>query len=352
MAPKRSLVVQSQKKRVQSELAVYTTITDRDVSTLLLDYDIGELESLKGIAEGVQNSNYFLSTSKGQYILTLYEQMVEEADLPFYVGLMEHLHDNGINCPQPMKMKNGKALSTLCGRPAAIVSFLKGVSVSEPSQQQCKQLGIMLAQMHLATEHFPMYLENALSQSNWRAFYQRSNGRDKEIDEKLPAVMRAELNFLDDNWPRNLPSGVIHADLFPDNVFFLGEKLSGFIDFYFAANDLLAFDLAICINAWCFSNEGRFDLRKSHALLKGYQSVRALEKEECVALPVLCRGASIRFLVTRIYDWLNVPDGALVIPHDPLVYLNRLQFHQTINNAEQYGLEPQFQKQGNGISSE
>jgi homoserine kinase type II len=348
----RRLVPHSHENRVHTELAVYTTITDRDVSAHLLDYDIGELESLKGIAEGVQNSNYFLSTSKGQYILTLYEQMVEETDLPFYIGLMEHLHDNGINCPQPMKMKNGKALSTLCGRPAAIVSFLKGVSVSQPLVQQCNQLGIMLAKMHLATKHFSMHLDNALNQSNWRAFYQRSNGRDKEIDENLPAAMRAELNFLDDNWPVNLPSGVIHADLFPDNVFFLGETLSGFIDFYFAADDLLAFDLAICINAWCFDNDGSFNLRKSRALLKGYQSVRALEKEECDALPVLCRGASIRFLVTRIYDWLNVPEGALVTPHDPIIYLNRLQFHQTINNAEQYGLESQFLKKASGMSSE
>jgi len=348
----RLLALQSHQRRVQTELAVYTTITDQDVSRHLLDYDIGELESLKGIAEGVQNSNYFLSTTKGQYILTLYEQMVEEADLPFYVGLMEHLYDNGINCPQPMKMKNGKALATLCGRPAAIVSFLKGVSVSQPTQKHCKQLGIMLARMHLATRNFSMHLDNALSQSKWRAFYRRSEGRDKEIDENLPAIMQAELDYLDDNWPMNLPSGVIHADLFPDNVFFLGEKLSGFIDFYFAANDLLAFDLAICLNAWCFDKDGNFNLRKSSSLLAGYQTVRALEKQEYDALPVLCRGASVRFLVTRIYDWLNVPDGALVTPHDPLIYMKRLQFHQTINNAGQYGLELQTSKQDNGKSGE
>ncbi len=323
-------------------MAVYTAITDQDVSRHLLNYNIGKLQSLKGIAEGVQNSNYFLSTSKGQFFLTLYEQMVEEADLPFYIGLMEHLSRNGINCPQPMKMKNGEALSTLCGRPTAIVSFLNGVSVSAPTESQCSEVGQMLARMHLVTASFPMYLENALSQSRWRKFYQRSGSRVGEIDKELPGIMANELDYLDCNWPENLPSGVIHADLFPDNVLFLDGKLSGFIDFYFAANDLLAFDLAVSINAWCFEKDGRFNLCKSRALVEGYQSVRKLEKEEYEAMPVLCRGASIRFLVTRIYDWLNVPAEALVTPHDPLVYLNRLRFHQAIVSPDEYGLVPEF----------
>ncbi len=333
-------------------MAVYTAITDRDVSRHLLNYDIGELQSLKGIAEGVQNSNYFLSTSKGQFFLTLYEQMVEEADLPFYIGLMEHLSKSGINCPQPIKMKNDEALSELCGRPAAIVSFLNGVSVSAPTENQCSKVGQMLARMHLATASFPMYLENALSQSKWREFYRRSGGRVGEIDNKLPEIMETELSYLDSNWPAELPSGVIHADLFPDNVLFLGGELSGFIDFYFAANDLLAFDLAICINAWCFEKDDGFNLQKSRALLAGYQSVRKLEKEEYEAMPVLCRGASIRFLVTRIYDWLNVPAGALVTPHDPLIYLNRLRFHQAVKSADEYGLVSQFTYAETGISGE
>ncbi len=325
-------------KRAGFNLAVYTAITDIDVIQHLLNYNIGELESLKGIAEGVQNSNYFLSTSKGQYILTLYEQMVEEKDLPFYVGLMEHLSQCGINCPQPMKMKNGEALSTLCGRPAAIVSFLNGVSVSEPLEDPCRQVGQMLARMHLATSNFTMTLENALCQSKWRQFYRRSDGRVGEIDNDLPSIMEAELDFLDANWPNLLPTGVIHADLFPDNVFFLSGELSGFIDFYFAANDLLAFDIAVCINAWCFGKDGKFSRGKSSALLEGYQSVRKLDARECDALPVLCRGASIRFLVTRIYDWLNVPHGAVVTPHNPLVYLARLKFHQNVAHADEYGL--------------
>lgn len=323
-------------------MAVYTKITDADVAGHLLQYDIGELQSLKGIAEGVQNSNYLLATTKGQYILTLYEQMVEAADLPFYVGLMEHLSASGINCPQPMKMKNGIALSSLCGRPAAIVSFLNGVSVSAPTVDHCQQLGQMLAQMHLATTSAPISLQNALTQSRWREFYNRSQGRAGEIDRDLPSVMKSELDYLDANWPDGLPTGIIHADLFPDNVFFLGGKISGFIDFYFAANDILAFDIAICINAWCFEVNGSFNRKKSAALLKGYQSVKALQAREINALPVLCRGASVRFLVTRIYDWLNVPPGALVVPHDPLIYLQRLQFHRSVTSASIYGAQTGF----------
>ena len=323
----------------EANLAVYTAITDDDVAAHLRNYNIGTLQSLKGIAEGVQNSNFLLSTTKGRYILTLYEQMVAEADLPFYVGLMEHLSDHGINCPQPMKMKNGSALSNLCGRPAAIVSFLNGVSVSNPIADHCYQLGRMLAEMHLAASNFPMQLENALSQDKWQAFYQRSQARVHEILSELPDIMHQELEYLSANWPKNLPSGVVHADLFPDNVFFLDGQLSGLIDFYFAANDLFAYDVAICINAWCFDKDNRFSAAKSTALLRGYQSIRTLSRDEVEAMPVLCRGAAIRFLVTRIYDWLNVPPGAVVVPHDPLVILDYLKFHQQVKSPNEYGLE-------------
>lgn len=319
-------------------MAVYTKISDSDVEAHLLKYDIGKLQSLKGIAEGVQNSNYFLSTTKGQFILTLYEQMVEADDLPFYIGLMEELSANGINCPQPKKMNNGNALSQLCGRPSAIVSFLNGVSVSTPTPDHCRQLGTMLAKMHLAGASSDLYLENALGQSNWREFYMRSHARAAEIDTDLPAAMEAELNYLEEHWPTDLPSGIIHADLFPDNVFFLDGRISGFIDFYFAANDLFAYDLAICLNAWCFEKDGQFNKQKSHALFDGYQSIRLLGRDEISSLPTLSRGASIRFLVTRIFDWLNVPEGALVVPHDPLIFLERLKFHQTITDASEYGL--------------
>ncbi|MCF6320290.1 MAG: homoserine kinase [Rhizobiaceae bacterium] len=317
-------------------MAVYTTITDADVCAFLLQYDIGELQSLKGIAEGIQNSNFLLSTSKGLYILTLYEQMVEEKDLPFYLGLMEHLSSSGINCPRPMKMKNGDILSTLCKRPAAIVSFLNGVSVSKPQITHTRQVGKILARMHLAAADFSLALENPLRQANWHEVYAKSQARVMEIDKNLPQTIERELTFLASNWLLDLPNGTIHADLFPDNVFFLDGTLSGVIDFYFAANDLLAFDLAICINAWCFEKDGSFNRQKSHALFEGYQSVRNLSAAEIAAMPVLCRGASMRFLLTRIYDWLNVPPGAMVTPHDPIEYLKRLQFHQTITDADDY----------------
>ncbi len=322
-------------------MAVYTKITDQDVRDHLGDYDIGELQSLKGIAEGVQNSNYLLSTTKGQYILTLYEQMVREEDLPFYIGLMEHLFKSGINCPQPMKNKKGEALSRLCGRPAAVVSFLNGVSLSDPQPDHCKQLGKSLAKMHQASIDFDMRLQNSLSQQNWREFYARSNERAGEISSELPHIMEEELDFLDKNWPRNLPAGVTHVDLFPDNVFFLDDKLTGLIDFYFAANDLLAYDLAICLNAWCFDSNGNFNKEKSAQLIAGYQSVRSLEAGEIENLPILCRGACVRFLVTRIYDWLNVPAGALVTPHDPLEHLQRLKFHRLIKSPSEYGISQQ-----------
>ncbi len=320
-------------------MAVYTKITDKDVEAHLQNYDIGELQSLKGIAEGVQNSNYLLSTTKGQYILTLYEQMVAEKDLPFYIELMRFLSASGINCPQPMATRTGETLMHLCTRPAAIVSFLNGVSVSEPTTHHCHQLGQILAKMHKVTSNTQLYLENALGQDKWRAFYGKSKARVAEISAELPQIMESELGFLEQNWPQDLPPGIIHADLFPDNVFFLGEQLSGLIDFYFAANDLLAFDLAICLNAWCFEKDGSFNLQKSTALIAGYQSVRQLQHNETTALPILCRGASVRFLVTRIYDWLNVPDGAIVVPHDPLIYLERLKFHQKISTAHEYGVE-------------
>jgi len=317
-------------------LAVYTAITDADVSAFLLQYNIGELQSLKGIAEGIQNSNFFLSTTKGQYILTLYEQMVEERDLPFYLGLMQHLSQSGINCPKPIEAKNGEALSRLCTRPAAIVSFLNGVSVSKPQITHVRQVGEILARMHLAADDFSLVLENPLRQIKWRKFYAKSEGRAAEIEKNLPHTIEAELTYLENNWPADLPGGVIHADLFPDNVFFLSERLSGVIDFYFAANDLLAFDLAICINAWCFEKDGKFNRQKSRTLLEAYQSIRKLSTLEIAAMPVLCRGASMRFLLTRLYDWLNVPPGAIVTPHDPLVYFDRLKFHQNIKHAAEY----------------
>ncbi|MBO6814431.1 MAG: homoserine kinase [Rhizobiaceae bacterium] len=319
-------------------MAVYTEISESQINGFLEQYDIGELHALKGIAEGVENSNYLLTTDAGPYILTLYEKRVNEADLPFFLGLMEHLADNGVNCPQPVAMTNGEYLSRLADRPAAIISYLDGFSVRRPKPSHCKQVGAALARMHMASTRFPLSRKNALTVDDWRPLFEMSGSRTDEVSPGLAKMISTELDFLEKQWPHTLPRGVIHADLFPDNVFFLKGELSGIIDFYFGCNDLLAYDLAICINAWCFEPDHSFNVTKAKALVKGYRQVRDLSAEELESLPVLCRGSALRFLLTRLYDWLNVPPGALVVPKDPSEYIAKLKFHQSVGSPEEYGI--------------
>ena len=320
-------------------MAVYTEINDIELTDYLRRYDIGELHSIKGIAEGVENSNYLITTDNGPYILTLYEKRVEQEDLPFFLGLKEHLADQGFSCPRPIAMKSGETLGTLAGRPSAIISFLNGLSVSEPTVKHCSLVGSTLADMHGLAQDFTIHRKNALTLENWRPLFESCGDRIDEVQPGLNELISNELNFLEKNWPDTLPSGVIHADLFPDNVFFLKNELSGFIDFYFACNDLLAYDLAICINAWCFDRKNSFEVDKSKALMQGYISKRALSNAEFDALPILCRGSALRFLLTRLYDWLNVPAGALVVPKRPDEYIDKLRFHQGIDEAQSYGLK-------------
>ena len=319
-------------------MAVYTDVTDEALFAFLTEYDLGAVLSFKGIAEGVENSNFLLHCEAGFFILTLYEKRVNPKDLPFFIGLMEHLAAKKLSCPLPVKRRDGLSLGTLAGRPAAIVTFLDGVSTRKPDARQCGETGRALAQMHLAGHDFGLARPNGLSIEHWPDLFAASRGRADEVSPGLAREIAAELDFLQRRWPRDLPEGVIHADLFPDNVFFIGEKLSGLIDFYFACNDSLAYDLAICLNAWCFEPDGAYNATKGRALLQGYQSLRPLDGRERRALPVLARGAALRFLLTRLYDWLNVPPGALVRPKNPLEYLGKLRFHQTIDHAGEYGL--------------
>jgi len=319
-------------------VAVYTEIADVELTEYLTQYNIGELHSLKGIAEGVENSNYLLSTDKGMHILTLYEKRVNADDLPFFLGLMKHLQKNGVDCPLPITLISGEQLSTLAGRPSAIISYLDGNSVKRPTPDHCHQLGQAMAQMHLAGEGFEITRRNGLTVEDWRPLFNMSGERSEEVQVGLGKRIKDELDYLETNWPKDLPAGVIHADLFPDNVFFLKNKLSGIIDFYFACNDLLAYDVAICINAWCFEADHSFNVTKANAMLKGYMSVRELEKAERNALPILCRGSALRFLLTRLYDWLNVPPGALVVPKNPAEYIAKLRFHQSVKSASEYGM--------------
>jgi len=319
-------------------VAVYTDVGEEELAKFLAGYDLGALLSCKGIAEGVENTNYLLHTAAGYFILTLYEKRVAKAELPFFLGLMEHLATRGINCPQPVKNKKGNALAELAGRPAALVTFLEGVSVRRPNVSHCTAVGRALAQLHLAGNDFKLHRRNALGLSGWEPLARTAGKRADEVAPGLQRIIADEIAHLSAQWPQHLPRGVIHADLFPDNVFFLGDKLSGLIDFYFACDDLLSYDLAICLNAWCFEIDGSYNVTKGRALLSGYFEVRAPSVEELEALPLLARGAALRFLLTRLVDWLDVPAGALVRPKDPLEYLKKLRFHRRIDHARDYGL--------------
>jgi homoserine kinase type II len=320
-------------------MAVYTDVAADELAEFLGAYDIGELLSYKGIAEGVENSNFLMHTSAGSFILTLYEKRVARGDLPFFLGLMTHLATHGINCPQPLNNKSGEALSTLAGRPAAIINFLEGIWPRKPTAAHCAGVGQALAKMHLAGRDFPMSRANALSVSGWRPLFEQAAPRADQVQHGLGAFIGAELDYLEGNvWPKDLPSGVIHADLFPDNVFFLGDKLSGIIDFTFACDDMLAYDVAICLNAWCFESDCSFNVTKARAFLNAYGRERPLSEAEQNALPQLARGAALRFLLTRLVDFLNVPPGALVRPKDPLEYVRKLRFHQNVASARDYGI--------------
>jgi len=320
-------------------MAVYTDVAAEDLATFLAAYDLGDLLAYKGIAEGVENSNFLLHTSRGYFILTLYEKRVAAGDLPFFLGLMEHLAARGLTCPQPVKTRAGDTLGRLAGRPAAIVTFLDGMWIRRPSATHCAGLGRALAELHLAGADFRMTRPNALSVAGWRQLYDAAKGRADGVQAGLAAAIAAELELLAKSWPRDLPQGVIHADLFPDNVFFLGDRLSGLIDFYFACTDTLAYDVAICLNAWCFESDHSYNVTKGRALLTAYAAKRALSAAERTALPLLARGAAMRFLLTRLVDWLEVPAGALVRPKDPLEYHRKLRFHQTVASVRDYGID-------------
>ncbi|MGH1481067.1 MAG: homoserine kinase [Geminicoccales bacterium] len=320
-------------------MAVYTAIDDDSLESFLKAYDVGDVVSVKGIAEGVENTNYLLITEHGRYILTLYEKRVDPSDLPFFLGLKEHLAGKGVQCPTPIQSVDGTSLRELCGRPAALVSFLDGVWPKRVQPFHCAGLGRALAEMHLAGSDFLLSRPNALSVQGWRSLVDRCKGDADQVASGLGSEVVAELDAIERNWPKDLPIGVIHADLFPDNVFFQKEALSGLIDFYFACNDLLAYDIAICLNAWCFEPDGAFNITKARYLLGSYQSVRPLSSEELQALPLLARGAALRFLLTRLFDWQNQVEGALVRPKDPLEYLEKLRFHRGVRGPSAYGLD-------------
>jgi len=320
-------------------MAVYTAIDEESLDAFLGAYDVGVAVSVKGIAEGVENSNYLLITDQGRFILTLYEKRVDPEDLPFFLGLMDHLAAKDVRCPTPIHGRDGLALRELCGRPAALISYLDGVWPMRIQPFHCAGVGKALARMHLAGADFDMRRDNALSLPGWLQLFDRCEADANQVCPGLAAELGSELDVIERNWPVGLPDGVIHADLFPDNVFFQREALSGLIDFYFACNDLFSYDIAICLNAWCFEVDGAFNITKARHMLRAYRSVRPLSQSELEALPLLARGAALRFLLTRLYDWQNQVEGALVKPKDPIEYLEKLRFHKGVTGPGAYGLD-------------
>ena len=319
-------------------MAVYTEVTDDALAAFLGDYDIGTAVAFRGIAEGVENSNYSLRTTSGDFILTLYEKRVDPAELPWFLGLMEHLARRDVVCPQPVRGQDGEALRQLAGRHAAITTFLPGVWPRRVRVEHCGPVGAALASLHLAGADYAPTRRNALGPHGWSPLLDRSRDRADAVQPGLATMLDSALSGILAGWPSGLPVGHIHADMFPDNVFFLNDALSGVIDFYFAATDILAYDVAVCLNAWCFEQDFSFNVTKSRALLAAYQAVRPLSEAERAALPVLCQGAAMRFLLTRLFDWLNTPDGALVTRKDPLEYVRRLRFHLSARDEHAYGI--------------
>lgn len=319
-------------------MAVYTEVPDIDLQSFVTSYGLGQLLSYKGIAEGVENTNYIVHTDSGPFILTLYEKRVKREDLPFFLGLMEHLAKSEFSCPTPVRDLKGVMLRELSDRPAALISFLEGFWVRRPQKHHCSAVGRSLAEMHEACTGFNLSRENSLSIKSWPGLFDSFSSEADDISPGLAGLIQKELAHLERNWPDSLPGGIIHADLFPDNVFFLGDKISGLIDFYFACNDVLAYDIAVCLNAWCFEPDNSFNISKARALLNGYQQVRNLEEIELSSLPLLARGAALRFLLTRSYDWLNTKADAFVKPKDPSEYLRKLRFHQSVKGVSEYGL--------------
>jgi homoserine kinase type II len=309
-------------------VAVYTHVSAEEMESLLLRYDAGRLVSAKGIAEGVENSNYLVDTTAGRYILTLYEKRVDAGDLPFFLALLDHLADKGRPVPRAVKDREGIQIQTVAGRPACLIEFLTGVSVSHPNDAQAHATGEALGAMHAALADFTEERPNSLGPEGWRALAERCGGDLDRIAPGLKTRVGNELTFIEANWPRDLPRSVIHADLFPDNVLMLGDDVTGIIDFYFACSDVRAWDVAVTHAAWCFENDGTgFHPSLAAGLIAGYEASFGLSQAERTAFPILARGASLRFLLTRAWDWLNTPADALVTRKDPLAFLRRLDFY-------------------------
>ena len=321
-------------------MAVYTDITDEELAGLLAGFDLGAPLAFKGIAEGVENSNFLLETEAGRFILTIYEKRVRAEELPFFLDLLRWLSDHGFPGAAPVPDRQGRLLQTVRGKPAALVTFLPGLSVRRPGVGHCREAGRGLAQLHLAAQGFPGRRDNDLGQGAWTPMFERLRAAADELKPGLAATLQKDLALFDAGWPEGLPSGIVHADYFPDNVFFRGDQFAGAIDFYFACDDFLAYDIAEALNAWCFEADGSFNITSARAMLAGYESLRPLSPAERNALPILAHGAAMRFFLTRLADWGATPPGALVRPKDPLEYERKLAVHREAPDLVLFGVAP------------
>ncbi|MDC6465755.1 homoserine kinase [Pelagibacteraceae bacterium] len=320
-------------------MAVYTKLSEIELKNFFQKYDLGKLLNYKEIKEGIENTNYFIETEKSKFILTLYEKRVEEKDLPFFISLMKNLFDKNFPSPDPIINRNGNYISEILNKKAAVVTFLDGSAKKKLSPNDCYQVGLYTARLHLITKDLKGKRENKLSVHSWRPIFNKVKNECSKIHIDLPKIIEKNLNVIEKNWPKNIPSGIIHADLFPDNIFFKNDKLTGIIDYYFSCNDFYAFEIAICLNALCFEGKNEnlsFNVTKAKKFIDGYSVIRPLTKSEKESLKILCQGAAMRFLLTRVFDYLNLTEGAIVQIKDPLEYLKRLEFHESVMNYGDY----------------
>ena len=317
-------------------MAVYTKLEHQEVRQFLEQYNINNFKDYKGITEGVENTNYLIKTSEQDNILTIYEKRVDENDLPFFIKLLSYLSENKFPCPKPIANKNNEKINRIKNKNAALVTFLNGQSKNKITSEECFEIGKITAQLHEITKKFDINRKNNLSIENWESIFEKTIKQKIDLDESIIKKTKNYLNFLKDKWPKNLPQGIIHADLFPDNIFFTNNKVSGIIDFYFACNDFFAYEIAICINSLCFDNNSTFNMTKAKNLIDGYTSIRTLSEDEKKYLPILSMGAAMRFFLTRLYDFYHTDNKADVKIKDPFEYLKKIEFHSTIKNFNEY----------------
>ena len=320
-------------------MAIYTQLSENNLKEFFSKYNLGKIISYHGIKEGIENTNYFIQTEKNKFILTIYERRVDKKDLPFFIGLMKNLFNSNFPSPEPIINKNGSYITEILGKKAAVVSFLEGASKKNLTPDNCYEVGIYTAKLHMITKNLNIKRTNRLSVNSWRLIYRKIQRDCSKIYPDLTKIIERNLEVIEDKWPKNIPRGIIHADLFPDNIFFKGSKLTGIIDFYFSCYDFYALEIAICLNALCFEGKNEnlsFNVTKAKKFIDGYSSIRKLTEEEKESLKILCHGAAMRFLLTRVFDYLNLTEDALVKIKDPVEYLKRLEFHNSVKNYQDY----------------